>query len=34
MASEWVDFKTIKANMSMELVLRRYGVRVCRIANG
>jgi 5S rRNA maturation endonuclease (ribonuclease M5) len=34
MASEWVDFKTIKANVSMELVLRQYGVRVRPIANG
>ena len=34
MASEWVDFKTIKANVSMEMVLRRYGIRVRRSANG
>jgi 5S rRNA maturation endonuclease (ribonuclease M5) len=34
MAGEWVDFKMIKANVSMEMILRRYGVRVRPIANG
>jgi len=34
MAGEWVDFKAIKANVSIETVLLQYGVRVRRIANG
>ena len=28
MAADWVDFKTVKATVSMQMVLERYGIAV------